>query len=43
MQGMLCKVFMPHMVKPEGSALQSYNYAQAAFRMADAMIAEGSK
>lgn len=43
MQGMLCNGFIPHMVKPEGSVSQSYNYAQAAFAMADAMIAEGSK
>lgn len=43
MQGMLCNGFIPHMVKPEGYVLQSYNYAATAFAMADAMIAEGSK
>ena len=43
MQGMLCNGFIPNMVRPDGSTLQSYNYAECAFRMADAMLAEGSK
>ena len=43
MQGMLCNGFIPNIVGPDGSTLQSYNYAECAFRMADAMLAEGSK
>lgn len=43
MQGMLCNGFIPNIVGPDGSTLQSDNYAECAFRMADAMLAEGSK
>lgn len=41
MQGMLTNGFQPNMVKQTDPA--AFDYAKAAFEMADAMIAEGAK
>jgi hypothetical protein len=38
LQGMLCNGFIPSRVKPEGSVLQAYNYAEVAYKLADEML-----
>ena len=43
LQGMLCNGIIPLQILPEGSVLQAYNYAEAAYKMADLMIEARNK